>query len=52
MLAGVVQPHDVVPAEGLGTRDSGDYQVSAVTHIINAADHQMEVQLRRNSFGK
>jgi hypothetical protein len=52
MLAGVVQPHDVVPVEGLGTRDSGDYQVSAVTHIINAADHHMEMQLRRNSLGK
>ncbi len=51
LLAGIVQPHDVVPVEGLGTRDSGDYQVSAVTHIINAADHHMEVQLRRNSLG-
>ena len=52
MLEGVVQPHDVVPVEGLGTRDSGDYQVSAVTHIINSADHHMEVRLRRNSLGK
>jgi hypothetical protein len=51
MLRGIVQPHDVIPVEGLGVRDSGDYQVSAVTHIINAADHQMEVQLRRNSLG-
>lgn len=52
MLEGIVQPHDVVPVEGLGTRDSGDYQISAVTHIINAADHHMEVQLRRNALGK
>jgi hypothetical protein len=51
MLAGIVQPHDVVPVEGLGTRDSGDYQVSSVTHVINAADHHMEMQLRRNSLG-
>ena len=52
LLAGILQPHDIVPVEGLGTRDSGDYQVSSVTHIINAADHHMEVQLRRNSLGK
>ena len=38
--------------EGLGTRDSGEYQVSAVTHMINAADHHLEVQFRRNSVGK
>jgi hypothetical protein len=51
LLNGIVQPHDVVPVEGLGRKDSGDYQVSAVTHVINAADHQMDVQLRRNSLG-
>ncbi|HEY5751993.1 MAG TPA: hypothetical protein VIT21_02490 [Chthoniobacterales bacterium] len=52
LLAGIVQPHDVVPVEGLGTRDSGDYHVSSVTHVINGADHHMDVQLRRNSLGK
>jgi hypothetical protein len=51
MLHGVVQPHDVIQVEGLGTRDSGAYQVSSVTHTINAADHNQEVQLRRNSIG-
>jgi hypothetical protein len=51
MLQGVLQPHDVIQVEGLGTRDSGAYQVSAVTHTINAADHNQEVQLRRNSIG-
>jgi phage protein D len=51
MLQGVLQPHDVIQVEGLGTRDSGAYQVSAVTHTINAADHHQEVQLRRNSVG-
>ena len=51
MLQGVLQPHDVIQVEGLGTRDSGAYQVSAVTHTINAADHHQEVQLRRNSIG-
>jgi hypothetical protein len=51
MLNGVLQPHDVIEIEGLGTRDSGAYQVSSVTHTINAADHNQEVQLRRNSIG-
>jgi hypothetical protein len=51
MLNGVLQPHEVIQVEGLGTRDSGAYQVSAVTHTINAADHHQQVQLRRNSIG-
>jgi hypothetical protein len=51
MLRGVLQPHEVIQVEGLGTRDSGAYQVSAVTHTINAANHNQEVQLRRNSIG-
>ena len=51
MLQGVLQPHEVIQVEGLGTRDSGAYQVSAVTHTINASDHSQEVQLRRNSIG-
>lgn len=51
MLQGVLQPHDVIEVEGLGTRDSGAYQVSAVTHTINAADHHQELQLRRNAIG-
>jgi hypothetical protein len=51
MLQGVLQPHDVIQVEGLGARDSGAYQVSAVTHTISASDHRQEVQLRRNSIG-
>ena len=51
MLRGVLQPHDVIQVEGMGAQDSGAYQVSSVTHIINAADHHQQVQLRRNSIG-
>jgi hypothetical protein len=48
MLGGVLKPHDVVPVEGIGTELSGPYQVKAVTHVINAADHFMDVKLRSN----
>lgn len=51
MLKGVLQPHDVVQVEGLGTRDSGAYQISSVTHVINAAAHNQQLQLRRNAIG-
>ena len=52
MLGGVLLPHDVVEVEGLGQEHSGAYQVKAVTHVINAADHFMDIQLRRNAIGK
>ena len=31
---------------------TGAYQVRAVTHVINAADHYMDIELRRNALGK
>jgi hypothetical protein len=52
MLGGVVlMPHDVVSVDGLGPQHSGAYQVKAVTHVINAADHFMDLELRRNAIG-
>jgi hypothetical protein len=51
MLGGVLQPHDEVEVEGLGEQDDGFYQVKAVTHVINAADHFMDLELRRNALG-
>ena len=51
MLGGVLLPHDEVEVQGLGEDHSGLYQVKAVTHVINAADHFMDLQLRRNATG-
>lgn len=51
MLGGILSPHDVVEVEGLGPVHSGPYQVKSVTHVINAADHFMDIQLRRNAVG-
>jgi hypothetical protein len=51
MLEGVLLPHDVVEVDGLGPVHSGSYHVRAVTHVINAADHFMDIQLRRNAVG-
>jgi hypothetical protein len=51
MLGGVLRPHDEVEVKGLGKEDDGFYQVRAVTHVINAADHFMDLELRRNALG-
>lgn len=50
MLGSVLLPHDEIKVQGLGPDHSGLYQVKAVTHVINAADHFMDLQLRRNAF--
>jgi hypothetical protein len=52
MLDGILLPHDVIEVEGLGTVHDGAYQVKSVTHVINAADHYMDLELRRNALGK
>jgi phage protein D len=51
MLGAVLVPHDVVPVEGLDRRHSGPYQVAGATHVINAADHFMDLELRSNYLG-
>jgi len=51
MLGGVLIPHDVVEVEGLGKKHSGPYQVKTVTHVVNAADHFMDLELRHNAIG-
>jgi hypothetical protein len=48
MLVNILKPHDVIAIEGIGPQFSGPYQVKAVTHVINAADHFMDLQLRSN----
>jgi hypothetical protein len=52
MLPGILQPPDVIEVVGLGSDHNGAYQVRAVTHVINAADHYMDIELRRNALGK
>ena len=51
MLGAVLVPHDVVPVEGLDARHSGPYQVKGATHVVNAADHFMDLELRSNYLG-
>jgi len=52
MLGGVLMPHAVIQVDGLGRRHSGAYQVAAVTHVVTAADHRIDLRLRRNSLGR
>ena len=49
MLQAVLQPHDLVKVIGGGCGIAGVYQVTDVTHVINAAEHWMELELRSNS---
>ena len=51
MLGDVLFPHDIVCVTGMGELHSGAYQVKQVTHVINAAEHYMDVELRRNTLG-
>lgn len=51
MLGDVLFPHDVINVEGLGKAHSGPYQIESATHVINAADHFMDLNLRRNALG-
>lgn len=49
MLHKALAPHDIVEVIGGGCGVAGKYQVSDVTHVINPAEHWMELKLRSNS---
>jgi hypothetical protein len=50
MLDFVVKPHMIVAVQYADSRLSGNYQVKAATHVINAADHFMDFKLRANGL--
>lgn len=52
MVQGVLEPHQEVTVMGVGCEWAGQYQVREVTHVINAAEHWMNVTLRSNSRGE
>lgn len=47
----VIRPYSVVTLEGAGSRYSGQYFVSGVTHTITASEHTMDLELLRNGWG-
>jgi hypothetical protein len=47
-LQGLLVPHTVVDVSGVGPPHDGAYHVKQVTHVINAAEHYMDAELRRN----
>jgi hypothetical protein len=51
-LGAIVRPYAIIELRGAGSRHSGKYFVSGVTHLINALEHKMEIQLIRNGWGK
>lgn len=52
MLGAVLQPHDLVRVVGAGCQVAGVYQVRDVTHVIQATEHWMQVDLRTNTLPK
>jgi hypothetical protein len=50
-LCKVVRFHTLVNLKGAGTRHSGKYYVTAVRHVIDAATHNMDLELARNAWG-
>jgi hypothetical protein len=52
LYKGVLEPHQMISVRSVGNEWAGQYQVSEVTHVINASEHWMNVKLRNNSRGK
>ena len=49
-LCQIVHAHNIVRIEGAGTRHSGDYVVSGVTHTIDVSSYKMQIELMRNAW--
>jgi hypothetical protein len=53
LLGGVLEPHDVIATVGVGPQlGSAVFRVKQVTHVINAAEHFMDLTLESNSLGE
>lgn len=53
LLGGVLKPHDVIAAAGVGPRlGRAVFRVKEVTHVINPAEHFMDLMLESNSLGE
>jgi hypothetical protein len=50
-LCKIVRNHTIVSVVGAGSRHSGKYYVTGVRHKIDAADHNMDLELARNAWG-
>ena len=51
-LGSIIRPYTVIELKGAGSRHSGKYFVSGVTHTIDVNAHKMNIQLLRNGWGK
>ena len=48
MLGDVVEPHKIITLAGVGPLHSMPFQISKVTHVVNANAHMMDLELRSN----
>lgn len=46
----VIHAHTIVEIEGAGSRHSGKYVVSGVTHTIDESSYKMQLELMRNAW--
>ena len=49
MLNGILQPHDVVEVEGMGSRHSIPFRVKTVVHVITPTDHYIDAVMQSNA---
>ena len=50
-LCKIVSKHCIVNVQGAGSLHSGQYYVTGVKHLIDAASYIMELELERNAWG-
>jgi hypothetical protein len=50
LLGFAAEPHQIIDVQYAGPRLSGPYQVKKAVHVINAADHFIDFQMRANGL--
>jgi hypothetical protein len=50
-LNGILSAHQIVTVIGAGSINSGEYFLSAVTHLIDPSAHKMRLEMMRNAAG-
>jgi len=49
-LCKIIHAHTIVELKGAGSRHSGNYLVSSVTHTIDRSSYKMQLELKRNAW--
>lgn len=53
LYGGLLVPHDIVSAEGVGPKNGNTaFRVKEVVHVINAVEHYMDLKLQTNALAE